>query len=348
MANFEMLGRSRRTIHTIGKDAIDNVTNLGRFLKEIGRSHEASILQQLVLNVMEKGKDAEYTTIAMHDLAITLISQGHLHRARPLLRKVVEFRKETSGENHVLTIEAMLDLAKSLKGCSTAIEKSREVVDKSQRFLAADDTVTLGAMDNLAHAHRDRGEYLEAIRIQEDVLKKIKQFFGDESSETIGTMGSLANMLLALGKQDEAIQMQSDMLVRSIRVLKKEHPHTIKANNMLATMLGEQARVRGDHDQLREVEKMKREGLEDTERIFGEWHPDTFGAIYSLTNTIALLGNYDEAITRLKTTAQRMECMYEDGHTALELIKTYLEELLEQRDGDVPPDWTQEMMPVFF
>ena len=100
------------------------------------------------------------------------------------------------------------------------------VLNDRRGILGEEHLDTVSAMHNLAKTLGDLGQFDEAAKIQKEVLEKWRRILGEEHRNTISAMNNLASTLTDLGQLDNAILMLEVAVQKMRRIHGEEHPRT--------------------------------------------------------------------------------------------------------------------------
>jgi tetratricopeptide (TPR) repeat protein len=133
-----------------------------------------------------------------------------------------------------------------------------------------------------------RGQYRQALALEEQALAARRRVLGDEHPDTLTAMNNLAATRRALGDLDGARELYEQALAGCRRVLGDEHPDTLTATNNLAA-------ARGGLGDLDGARKLHEQALAGRRRILGDDHPATLGSMHNLAAIRHHLGDLDGA-----------------------------------------------------
>lgn len=204
--------------------------------------------------------------------------QGEYGRARRLQERVLHLRTITYGEDHPSTLDAMWELAETLRAAGLYTDSRllhKRVFDLRLRDLGERNVYTITSMDSLASALSNEGNDADAVRIQQRALDLRTQLFGDEDPHVLTAAGNLALILEHLGDYEASHQLQQQVLDKRIAIFGEEHPDTLKAMGNLASVLSDQGNYVRAHD-------LRARVLSIMSRILGEEHPDTLISMNNL------------------------------------------------------------------
>ncbi|NUO44484.1 MAG: tetratricopeptide repeat protein [Streptomyces sp.] len=175
------------------------------------------------------------------------------------------------------------------------------------RRFGAGAQATLWAVNYLARAYHDIGNYAEARRLDEETLARRRQLLGDDHPETLKTAANLAIRMAALGETEQARALSEDTLARQRPVLGEDHPDTLNTANGLAIRLAE----------LGETERscvLSEDVFARRRRVLGEDHPDTLTIANNLANRLAELGETERARRLYEDTLTRCRRVLGEDH----------------------------------
>jgi tetratricopeptide (TPR) repeat protein len=133
-----------------------------------------------------------------------------------------------------------------------------------------------------------RGQYRQALPLDEQALAGRRQLLGDDHPDTLQSMNDLANICQDLGDLQRAHQLFQQTLAARRRVLGEDHRATLASMNDLAL----NRRELGD---LQDANQLFEETLAARRRVLGEDHPDTLWSMNSLAVTRRRLGDFHGA-----------------------------------------------------
>jgi Tetratricopeptide repeat len=81
-----------------------------------------------------------------------------------------------------------------------------------------------------------RGQYRQALALDEQTLTRRQQVLGDDHPDTLASMNNLAATRHALGDLDGAHQLGEQALAARRRALGDDHPDTLLSMNNLAAV----------------------------------------------------------------------------------------------------------------
>jgi tetratricopeptide (TPR) repeat protein len=133
-----------------------------------------------------------------------------------------------------------------------------------------------------------RGQYRQALPLDEQALAGWRQLLGENHPDTLQSMHDLAFICEELGDLQRAHQLFQQTLAARRRVLGEDHPATLATMNGLAL-------TRRDLGDLQGAQHLFEETLAARRRVLGEDHPDTLWTMNSLAVTHQGLGDLQGA-----------------------------------------------------
>jgi serine/threonine protein kinase/tetratricopeptide (TPR) repeat protein len=278
-------------------------------------------------------RDPELKNRLMETMGLVYRNLGLYSRAEPLLRAVLDERRQALGHEHPDTLRASAFLASVLDATGRsgeAEEMLRRTLEGQRRVLGKSHRDTLKTQYGLATSVFRRGRYAESETLCREVLDAQQRILGPDAVETLNSMNLLAIVVGDQGRNSEAEPLLRDILQRQRRLLGPEHPYTLVTMNNLASALYEEGRFgeaeelyratldvkrrtlgpenestlatlrglaltakRANH--LTEAERLAREVLDIQRRTLGPEHPETLHSLHDLATTLHSEGRYSEA-----------------------------------------------------
>lgn len=224
-------------------------------------------------------------------LGATYRELGELSAAEPHLRRALELRRRTLGEEHLETARAMnqLGLLDWRQGRLDQAEPLfRRSLELGRRLLGQDDTETLAYEMNVANVYRTQGRYQEAEPLYERNLASKLRVLGAEHPSTLDTMGNLANHYQETGRYDKAEVLHRQALDVRRRIQGEKAPSTVSVMNNLANDLALLGR-------LEEAAPLMQRTLEIKVELYGADHPSTLNSVNNLAELDDQMGRDAEA-----------------------------------------------------
>jgi hypothetical protein len=117
--------------------------------------------------------------------------------------------------------------------CERLLPQVLEVADHSQR-LEVEVEACLWLLGQTAHYLWSRGEYRQALTLQERTLAGSRRVFSDDHPTTLASMNNLAETRRALGDLHGARELHEQTVAARRRVLGDDHPNTLNSIHNLA------------------------------------------------------------------------------------------------------------------
>lgn len=120
-----------------------------------------------------------------------------------------------------------------------AVPLLKRVVENRREILGDDDRRTIDSLSDLATAIALTGNYAESETMQLEALARSERILGRKHNDTLNCMGHLAVVLYKQGKAEEAAKLQRKAYITWTELLGNIHPATLIAEHNLALMLSE-------------------------------------------------------------------------------------------------------------
>ena len=240
----------------------------------------------------------------------TYWSLGLFQAAEPHLQGALEIRREILGDEHLQTLEVMIELG-ALYREQSRYEEAEDVYtrvhDFARRAHGDEHRITLEATQHLALLHQLQGRYDDAERLHQRVLSIGARTLGEEHSLVLAAMYGLASVYQKQGRYAEAEPLLLTTLDGRRRVLGEENPHTISSLAALARLY----RKRGRYA---EAEPLAVKAVEDRRRMLGDEHPRTVSAMAELAQLYVAQGRLAEAEPLYRETLEVQRRVLGDEH----------------------------------
>ncbi|TVY37960.1 Kinesin light chain, partial [Lachnellula subtilissima] len=183
---------------------------LAYFSKLRQEKHEEAleILQKnLALDQTTFGNEHPSTLTSMHNLAVTMDSQGKYDDAESLYRKTLDLEEKLLGKEHPDTLISMHYLATLLvkqERYDKAEPLFQEVIALREKVQGKEHPDTLTSMHNLAALLVKQERYNEAEPLFQEVIAAEEKGRGKEHPDTLASMHHLAAFLVKQERYDEA------------------------------------------------------------------------------------------------------------------------------------------------
>lgn len=147
-----------------------------------------------------------------------------------LFLRVYEIRRNTLGESHPDTINALHRLAGAYGHCGNhkkALETAQTVYPMEQSLLGEDHPDTLLSLRNLSAAHDHLGNHSKSLELNKQIYALHCRKFGKEHPDTLGALTSLANAYARCNDHRKSLELYEQVYAMYCETLGEEHPNTI-------------------------------------------------------------------------------------------------------------------------
>ncbi len=301
-AQPEVEAAVRRTIGT-------TYSSLGRY--EDAREHLERAVE------LSGGLEARHPEAlqAAADLGAVYARLGLIDQAEPILRRVVEVRVGTLGEEHPDSLEALNGLADLLwtAGRKDEVEAlDRRTLEIRRRTLGPDHPDTIKSLNGLGATLFNDGRYTDAAEMFQEALAGARRRLGDSHPQTLMLENNLAAAYLELGDLHRAEELLRQTVRDRIRVLGEEHPETVMSVHNLGVTLSQLGR----YD---EAEEQLRRAVAGRKRLPGAERAMLYSSSY-LADVLREQGRYDEAETLYLSTLEQQRAGF--GAEDAEALRT--------------------------
>jgi tetratricopeptide (TPR) repeat protein len=152
-----------------------------------------------------------------------------------------------------------------------------------------------------------RGQYGQALTLQEQTLAGRRRVRGEDHPDTLTSMSHLAMTRRAVGDLHGARELNEETLARCRRVLGEDHPDTLVSMNNLAVVcwgLGD----------LQAARDLSTQSLAGFRRVLGDDHPHTLRSMNILATTLADLGDKEAARQQYEQVLARRRRVLGEDH----------------------------------
>ncbi|KAJ7703584.1 P-loop containing nucleoside triphosphate hydrolase protein, partial [Mycena rosella] len=198
-----------------------------------------------------------------HEYGKAYLFAGELEKAKQLEMGLLEHRRNTLGDDHLATLEAMHWVAwiyENLGKFQEAEELGILAVKKRREVLGENHPATLESTGNLALVLAKLGRLREAEELDVAVLERRTNILGENHPDTLAVMSNLAMTYSRLGRLQEAEALNLEVLERRRKILGETHPDTLTTMSNLAVTYMQLGR-------LQEAEALNLEVLERRRKI---------------------------------------------------------------------------------
>ncbi|KAL6808471.1 P-loop containing nucleoside triphosphate hydrolase protein [Trichoderma sp. SZMC 28015] len=225
------------------------LASTGRFIHWNGNYDEARsrFKESFEINYQHLGEKHVDTLVSMGLLGWTLATFDQDLLGLPVLKQVVEYRREILGEDDPMTIDSLSDLATAilLTGDYAESEKmQREALARSEQVLGLKHNDTLNCMAHLASVLDEQGKTEEAEKMALKTYELKRELLGHLHPDTLVAEHNVAYMLSQDDeKVDEALSLYRHSLRNKSEVLGLAHNETLITAYNLISYLASNDRV---------------------------------------------------------------------------------------------------------
>jgi tetratricopeptide (TPR) repeat protein len=185
-----------------------------------------------------------------------------------------------------------------------------------------------------------RGQYRQALTLNEQALAGYRRTLGDDHPNTLALMNNLATTRLALGDLQGARDLQEEALATERRVLGDDHPKTLVLMNNLAIT----RRTLGD---LQGARALFVETLTARRQVLGDDHPETLTFISNLADIQRALGDPQGAFElQMQALAGCRRVLGNDHPNTLSVLNNLGEILVEVGDFEGARELQEQVLVV--
>lgn len=223
-------------MHVIGRAYMyQGLWNRAQSVFEGGIKASASVGQQ----------ESRETLLVTHDLAWTLLQEGHVDEAEKLERKLVDAQTRLFGPNDGDTLASISELAFTLcqegaggkEKCAEAAKLNADVLEKQKRVLGPEAHYTIVTMDNQAILLAASGQPAEAEKLEKQALPLHLKVDGEGSLSTIHCLLNMGELQREEHHDQDAIVSMRHALEVETRAMGPNQPEVAVTKYDLATML---------------------------------------------------------------------------------------------------------------
>jgi tetratricopeptide (TPR) repeat protein len=301
------------------------------------------------------------------------LNLGAYDKAEPILRRVLELRRQLHGPEHAEVAQALQRLGElefERGRFDPARALGEEALALRRRLLPAGDPAVAESLDLAALVARESGDLERAASLHTEALAIRLAAFdaGDPAvAESYNYIGIVRRRGDDLAGAEEAYRRALDIWRKSLGA---DHPKTAMAMNNLALtvhvrgdyraaeaifaelvplrrkLLGDehpdllltlnnQAKLLHDMGELERAAELYDESLATGRRSVGESHPQMATALADSSAVLAKLGRTDEALARAQRALAIREATFGSDHTAVAATLAYLAQVHEARGDDL-------------
>ncbi len=216
---------------------------------------------------------------------------GLQDEAEELLRRALEIRRATLGEDDLEiaeSLESLAGLLATVRDYSQAEALYRQALAIRLRQQEASDPAIASRRVQLANSLRFQGKLEEADLLSRQALETVTAALDPDDPEVLNALHSRAVVLTGRGEYQAALEVYADLLERKRRVLGPDHPDIPPTLNNMGYVLLQLEDFDG-------AERRYRESLAVLRQIVGEAHPHTVRVMMNLASVHANRGEYAQA-----------------------------------------------------
>ncbi|KAF4814019.1 Nephrocystin-3 [Colletotrichum tropicale] len=307
-------------LSTNGKALWDLMRKAGEGYRCLSKYAEAEKTHREALELKQRVLEPEDPEVldSLRDLGYTLCrfaidlyeDQEKYKEAEFIFRRELQSRQKISGLEHFDTIEALVNLARTLRdqGQYTEAEQiHRQVVKLSTSLYGPEDGLTINFLINVADDLREQQKYEEAERIYQQALELSERVLEPESLVTRRILSRMGSSLLKQGKAIQAERTFRTLLELDMKFWGPEHRRTLDSVRQVADTLETQ-------EKYDEAERLGRHELEVRKRCLGLEDPDTLDSMQSLAVLLLKQGKYEEGESLRRLELEVTERMFKPEH----------------------------------
>jgi eukaryotic-like serine/threonine-protein kinase len=245
-------------------------------------------------------KDPDLQAQMMDVMGQVYDNLGVYTRAKPLLQRAVNIRRQVLGAENPDTLRSMSNLSRTLDHEGHYAEAEtliRQTLDIERRVLGPEHPDTVWSISNLGISLTRDGRFADAEKLLREALDTRRRVLGPEHPQTLVSMSNLAAVLADERQFTEAEKLLRETVEVKRRVLGQEDPDTIVSVNNLASVLNSEGKYA-------EANRLFQEALDTRRRVLGPEHPQTLVSMLNLADTLTKMGQYEEAENMLKRTLE--------------------------------------------
>lgn len=211
------------------------------------------------------------------------------------------------------------------------------------------DELKLLAMNRLAIAYKNIGNYTKALDLTEEIYFEREKTLGENHLDTINVLNNLAVLYENIGDNEFALEIIEEVYEKRKNILGENHSDTLNALNNLAalysnignynkalelrkeiyikgkgvlgenhpntlSMLNNLANSYYDIGDYTKALELRKEAYEEEKNILGENHPDTLSMLNNLANSYDDIGDYAKALELSKTVYEKRKDILGENH----------------------------------
>lgn len=239
----------------------------------------------------EFGKEHEFYSASLINLAWLYQSTGNYSKAEPLFIEDLNINKKVGGQEHPDYTQSLNNLARLylyMGYYSKAEPLFAEALNINKKNLGQDHPTYAASLNNIALLYQNIGNYSKAETLFKEALNIYKKVLGQNHPDYATSLDNLAVLYRQYGKHLEAEPLYVEALSIREKILGKAHPDYALSLNNLAVLYW----YLGNYEK---AEPLYVEALKIREKILGKEHPDYAQSLSNLAVLHRDKGNYSEA-----------------------------------------------------
>lgn len=253
----------------------------GNFLISVNWWNEALKLQESLY-----GKDNHDYTGFLHGLARTYARLGDYVKAVCLMTEAKDINERICGiecDEYAASLRALSEFNMELGDYDSALrfgDEAYNIISKGNNLIEK-----AWALDRLAICNRRKGNYSDAITLEQSALQIIDMISGKENVNYAELLSSLASLYSDMGNNPMADYIQREVLFILEKTIGKTHPgYATELNNLSLYTIN-----------LTEAKQLLSEALTIYEKAYGKDHPYYATLLSNMASILFALGNHEEA-----------------------------------------------------
>lgn len=283
----------RRRFRFDARVTVRDLATLGTMLSQVNRLDEADVVfeEALQLSQREVGENDPRSAYVLNEYAGHLGNRDQAAEAVAVHRQVFEMYRDTLGEHHRRTINALHNLG---AGCLYArlYEESethlRRALALGMESLGETSPPTIAARLSLGSLLFETGRIRQSVPVLREALERYRESQMGVHLHSVEASGALGRALLAQGKADEAEPLFREAFEQSRGLWGDDNPRSLTYRNNLGYLLHMQGK-------LDEAVEYYKDALQRRRRVLGDDHVDTQTSVISLAVALRGLNRLEEA-----------------------------------------------------
>ncbi|ETI26099.1 hypothetical protein G647_02876 [Cladophialophora carrionii CBS 160.54] len=287
---------------------------------------ESALLYEQVRRIREPQFGADHPDVlhVVEKLALVYRSQARYEEARSMLEHVLESRRKRLGQDDLVTVQAVENLALTINEYGEAENDEALYLEAEslhklalthrEAQLGADHLDSLWTADSLGTNYRAQSRHQEALEIYERVLKGRTSQLGEDHPQTLWTVANLASAYTGLGRLQEAEAMYTRAAVANGKQLGHDHTQTLWVVEGLADVYHQQSRFE-------EAATLYDRALRGMQGRLGVEHPSVMRIMHKLANLYRDSNDVTKSINMFERLLELRGSGQRSGNA--EMLRTY-------------------------